>query len=69
MDLQRFLDAQNSKPSAFTKKTFFELALIEIGRNGEKESHYQWFMFPQIRGLGNSAMAKKYALRDVFEAG
>lgn len=45
----------------------FERALEEL-RDGEKRSHWMWFIFPQIAGLGSSAMARKYALSDLAEA-
>ena len=45
----------------------FEQALEEIAA-GEKKTHWMWFVFPQIEGLGKSAKAKKFALADVHEA-
>ena len=45
----------------------FERALDEI-RDGAKTSHWMWFVFPQIAGLGTSAKAQKYALSDNSEA-
>lgn len=57
-DLQRFIDAQAS---------IYSQALGEIAA-GEKRSHWMWFIFPQIGGLGTSAMAAKYAIRDRAEA-
>ncbi|MFK4005229.1 DUF1810 domain-containing protein [Qipengyuania sp. NPDC077563] len=45
----------------------YEQALEEIG-DGEKKSHWMWFIFPQIEGLGKSAKAQKYALADLDEA-
>lgn len=45
----------------------YERALDEI-RAGEKTSHWMWFIFPQIAGLGRSAMARRYALHDRPEA-
>ena len=45
----------------------FERALNEIS-NGKKESHWMWYVFPQISGLGSSETAKKYALSGVGEA-
>lgn len=57
-DLQRFLDAQERD---------FEIALSEI-RNGRKRSHWMWYIFPQIDGLGFSSTAKFYAIRDLTEA-
>lgn len=57
-DLQRFLDAQ--------KNTYSD-ALSEI-KNGKKQSHWMWFIFPQVQGLGNSEYARRYAIRDLEEA-
>ncbi len=37
-------------------------------RRGQKASHWMWFIFPQIAGLGSSAMARKYAISDLDEA-
>jgi uncharacterized protein (DUF1810 family) len=45
----------------------FDTALAEI-RNGRKESHWMWFIFPQIAGLGHSDMSVKYAIKDIYEA-
>ena len=45
----------------------YEQALEEIGE-GEKKSHWMWFVFPQIAGLGSSAMAARYALSGRSEA-
>jgi uncharacterized protein (DUF1810 family) len=57
-DLDRFIDAQ-----AGTYKT----ALQEV-RRGVKRSHWMWFIFPQIAGLGHSAMAQRYAIANRAEA-
>ncbi len=57
-DLQRFLDAQSNTYSA---------ALSEI-KNGRKQSHWMWFIFPQVQGLGNSEYARRYAIRNLEEA-
>ena len=57
-DLSRFLEAQ---------KNSYDTALREI-RAGRKRSHWMWYIFPQIRGLGYSAMAQHYAIRDLGEA-
>lgn len=57
-ELQRFLDAQEG---------VFERALSEL-QAGRKRSHWMWFIFPQISGLGQSAMARRYEIRDVAEA-
>ena len=52
--LQRFIDAQN-------KWNTYEKALEEV-RNGKKETHWIWFIFPQLYGLGESEMSKFYGL-------
>jgi uncharacterized protein (DUF1810 family) len=57
-DLQRFVDAQAD---------IYERALAEL-RDGRKRSHWMWFVFPQIEGLGRSAMAQSYAIRSLAEA-
>ncbi|GAB2470937.1 hypothetical protein GCM10011375_38390 [Hymenobacter qilianensis] len=56
--LQRFLDAQAST---------YPGALAELQR-GRKHSHWMWFIFPQLQGLGRSATAQYYALRNGEEA-
>lgn len=57
-DVQRFLQAQEA---------VYMQALAEICA-GKKSSHWMWFMFPQIQGLGQSAMAQSYAIADLEEA-
>lgn len=57
-DLDRFLDAQRDT---------YDQALAEI-RAGRKRSHWMWFVFPQIAGLGHSTMAQHYAIRSLGEA-
>jgi uncharacterized protein (DUF1810 family) len=59
-DLERFVAAQNSHGK-------YEHALAEL-RIGRKTSHWMWFVFPQIAGLGRSAMALAYAIADLGEA-
>lgn len=58
LNLDRFVLAQNA---------CYERALDEV-KNGRKESHWMWFVFPQILGLGESDTAIYYALSDVGEA-
>jgi len=60
MDLERFVKAQNSGGT-------YRQAVTEL-RQGRKTSHWMWFIFPQIAGLGRSAMAQAYAIRDLAEA-
>ena len=57
-DLSRFLKAQASD---------YARALSEI-RSGCKRSHWMWYIFPQIQGLGFSSTAQYYAIRDLEEA-
>jgi uncharacterized protein (DUF1810 family) len=59
-DLQRFVDAQDEHGT-------FDAALAEL-RDGRKRSHWMWFVFPQLTGLGRSAMAQRYALSGLDEA-
>jgi uncharacterized protein (DUF1810 family) len=56
--LERYLDAQ---------EPVFDRVLDEL-RRGRKTSHWMWFIFPQIKGLGRSATAEYYALRSLDEA-
>lgn len=57
-DLQRFVTAQED---------VYAQALAEL-RGGRKRSHWMWFVFPQIRGLGHSPMAMRYAIGSLEEA-
>jgi uncharacterized protein (DUF1810 family) len=57
-DLQRFVDAQRST---------YDQALAEL-RSGQKRTHWMWFVFPQIAGLGRSGMAQRFALPGLEEA-
>lgn len=45
----------------------YEQALAEI-RNGRKESHWMWYIFPQCDGLGHSSISKRYSIKSVAEA-
>lgn len=56
--LERFVTAQQGK---------YQQALTEL-RAGRKTSHWMWFIFPQIEGLGSSPMAQRYAIRSAEEA-
>ncbi len=56
--LERFLEAQEG---------VYQSALAEI-RGGRKQSHWMWFVFPQLVGLGQSSMARFYGIRDLGEA-
>lgn len=57
-NLQRFVDAQNP---------VFEQVCAEL-RKGQKQSHWMWFIFPQLRGLGNSEVAIHFAITSRDEA-
>ena len=59
-DLNRFIDAQDSGGS-------YQQAAVEL-RSGLKQSHWMWFVFPQIAGLGHSSMAQRYAISGLAEA-
>jgi len=56
--LQRFVDAQ---------APVYDRVLEEL-RRGEKRSHWMWFIFPQLRGLGRSAIAEEFAIASREEA-
>jgi uncharacterized protein (DUF1810 family) len=57
-ELERFVQAQDP---------VYATALAEL-RAGGKESHWMWFIFPQLAGLGTSAMAQRYAIESLEEA-
>lgn len=57
-DLERFVDAQAG---------VYETARAELAA-GRKRSHWMWFVFPQIRGLGSSPMSERYGVASLAEA-
>ena len=57
-DLIRFLDAQASIYSR----------VVEELTNGHKKTHWMWFVFPQVAGLGRTTTAQHYAIRDLDQA-
>ncbi len=57
-DLERFTQAQDP---------VYDEVCAEL-RNGRKESHWMWFIFPQLRGLGHSQMAEKFGISSRQEA-
>jgi uncharacterized protein (DUF1810 family) len=59
-DLRRFIDAQDEHGT-------YGRVLVEL-RLGRKTSHWMWFVFPQIAGLGHSATSRRYALASGTEA-
>ncbi len=61
MSFDRFHKVQASRSAGY------EDALAEI-RRGRKTSHWIWYIFPQLDGLGRSSTARAYALRDLAEA-
>ena len=59
-DLERFVTAQDAHD-------VYHTALQEV-KDGLKQSHWMWFVFPQIQGLGHSSMAQKYGIHSLLEA-
>lgn len=57
-DLQRFVEAQNP---------VYDQVMQEL-QAGRKRSHWMWYVFPQLDGLGHSAMAERYTLAGIDEA-
>jgi uncharacterized protein (DUF1810 family) len=57
-DLVRFVEAQDS----------VRRRVVEELTAGQKRTHWMWFVFPQLAGLGHSAMAERYAIRDLDRA-
>jgi uncharacterized protein (DUF1810 family) len=57
-DLVRFLGAQDE---------IYDQVVAEL-TNGRKRTHWMWFIFPQLAGLGRSTMAQRYAIRDLDQA-
>jgi len=58
MTLTRFIDAQESCYAQVANEL----------RAGKKTSHWMWYIFPQLAGLGSSAMSQRYAIADMDEA-
>ena len=58
MDLSRFTEAH---------RTDYHTALAEI-KNGRKQTHWMWYIFPQIHGLGKSSTSEYYAIKSLEEA-
>ena len=57
-ELSRFVPAQERD---------YARALSEI-RNGQKQSHWMWYIFPQFSGLGSSSMSQRYSIKSIAEA-
>jgi uncharacterized protein (DUF1810 family) len=60
VDLERFVTAQDELAT-------YETAIAEL-RAGRKRSHWMWFVFPQIEGLGQSPISRRYAIASLAEA-
>ena len=59
-DLERFVEAQD-------EDAIYERALREL-EQGRKQTHWMWFVFPQLTGLGHSSTAQFFAIEDLAEA-
>lgn len=59
-DLERFVKVQDAYDS-------YDIALQEI-KKGRKESHWMWYIFPQVQGLGHSSMSQRYSIKSLLEA-
>ena len=57
-NLQRFVEAQNP---------VYQRVLSEL-REGRKRTHWMWFIFPQIRGLGHSEISRRFSIGSLYEA-
>lgn len=57
-NLKRFIEAQENN---------YQDAVMEV-RSGKKKTHWMWYIFPQISGLGSSEISKFYAIKDLQEA-
>ena len=58
MDISRFVEAHRHS---------YQIALTEI-RNGKKISHWMWYIFPQVKGLGHSSTSEYYSIHSLDEA-
>lgn len=56
-NLNRFIKAQERD---------YSIALSEI-KNGKKQSHWMWYIFPQLKGLGMSSISNFYGIKDLYE--
>lgn len=57
-NLKRFIEAQNK---------YYDIALLEI-KNGQKKTHWMWYIFPQLIDLGYSTTSKYYGIKNIEEA-
>lgn len=60
-NIKRFVEAQSDKYAGY------DVAFSEI-KNGHKDSHWIWYIFPQLKGLGHSSFASYYGIADAEEA-
>jgi uncharacterized protein (DUF1810 family) len=60
-------DPHNLSRFVAVQATDYERALAEI-KSGRKHSHWMWYIFPQLDGLGSSSMSKRYAIKTAAEA-
>ena len=65
-DLERFVKAQDTDLERFVKAqdTYdsYNIALKEI-KDGWKQSHWMWYVFPQVHGLGHSSTSQKFSIK------
>ena len=69
-DTNKVTDASDSFPLArflTAQEAIYPTVLAEL-KNGQKQTHWMWYIFPQIAGLGYSATSQKYAITDLEEA-
>lgn len=68
-NLNRFIEAQSSsyEGALSSFKASYECALSEL-KNGRKRSHWMWYIFPQLKGLGRSLTSQFYGLSGIEEA-
>ena len=65
-DLERFIEAQKGGGPGRVDATYTD-ALAEL-RTGQKTSHWMWYVFPQLHGLGSSPTSRRYAIKSAAEA-
>ena len=66
-DRQSAQDPYNLARFVVAQRDDYDRALAEI-RNGRKQSHWMWYIFPQLAGLGRTPTARRYAIRNLEEA-
>lgn len=67
LSVMHVMTIQEFEPFYTAQKHNFARAFSEV-KDGRKISHWMWFIFPQLGGLGSSEMAKKFAIHDIKEA-